>query len=98
VRKDGRDVLVSRGYRQFVERFDAILQQLRASQQFRADLNPEAVRAALIGMTESLLRDQVVAGRSDFAAGFSFDDIRSVLRTMVPALAGETAASKSSKG
>jgi len=88
VRKDGRDVLMSRGYRQFAELFDAVLSDMRRDRQIRADLNLEAVRAALIGMTESLLRDQVVAVRSDVRAGFGFDDVREVLQALMPALAG----------
>jgi len=89
MRKDGRDVLMSRGYRQFAELFDVVLSDMRRDGQIRADLNLEAVRAALVGMTESLLRDQVVAMRSDLRAGFSFDDIREVLQALVPALAGD---------
>ena len=89
MRKDGRDVLMSRGYRQFAELFEVVLSDMRRDGQIRADLNLEAVRAALVGMTESLLRDQVVAMRSDLRAGFSFDDIREVLQALVPALAGD---------
>jgi AcrR family transcriptional regulator len=92
VRKDGRDVLMSHGYRQFVELFDGVLSDMRQEGEIRAELNLEAVRAALIGMTESLLRDQVVAMRSDLRAGFSFDDILGTLRALLPALAAKPAA------
>ncbi len=91
VRKDGRDVLMSRGYRQFVELFDEVLSDMRREGEIRAELNLEAARAALIGMTESLLRDQVVAMRSDLRAGFSFDDVLGTLRTLLPALAAKSA-------
>lgn len=92
VRKDGRDVLMSRGYRQFAELFDGVLNDMRREGQVRADLNLDAVRAALVGMTESLLRDQVVAMRSDLRADFSFDDIRGILQAVLPALASKPAA------
>jgi len=91
VRKDSRDVLMSRGYRQFVEVFDTVLRDMRSREQIRPELNLEAVRAALIGMTESLLRDQVVAQRSELQAGYSFENVRQLLSVMVTALAGEAA-------
>jgi AcrR family transcriptional regulator len=88
VRKDGRDVLVSRGFRQFVELFDATLSDLRREGQLRDDLNPEAMRTALIGLTESLLRGQVVAQRSELRAGYSFEDVSRILRAVLPAFTG----------
>jgi TetR/AcrR family transcriptional regulator, repressor for uid operon len=88
VRKDGRDVTISRGYRQFTELFDALLGEMRERKQIRTDLNLEAVRSALLGMVESLLRDQVIARRSDLRAGYSFDEARRLMQLLVPALAG----------
>ena len=88
VGKDSRDVLISRGYVQFVELFDTVLSEMRSHEQVRADLDLEAVRAALIGMTESLLRDQVVAKRSELRASYSFEELRRLLEVLSPALAG----------
>jgi len=88
VRKDSRDVLISRGYRQFAELFDALLSEMRSQGQIRPDVNLEAVRAALIGMVESLLRDQVIASRSDLRASYRFEDARHLLQVIVPALGG----------
>jgi len=87
IRKDARDVLVSRGCRQFVELFDTALIALQREGQLRADLNPDAMRAALIGMTESLLRSQIVAQRSDLPASYNFEDIRRILQAIVPTFA-----------
>jgi AcrR family transcriptional regulator len=92
VRKDSRDVVMSRGYRQFTELFDELLSEMRRQGQIRNDVNLEAVRAALIGMAESLLRDQVIAKRSDLRAAYSFDDVRNLLHLLVPALTSESAA------
>ncbi len=92
VRKDSRDVLMSRGYRQFTELFDGLLSEMRGQELIRADVNLEAVRAALIGMVESMMRDHVIARRSDLRAGYSFDDVRSLLHMLVPALSGDPAA------
>lgn len=91
VRKDSRDVLLSRGYRQFAELFDGLLSEMRSQGQIRPDVNLEAVRAGFIGMVESLLRDQVIAHRSDLRASYRFDDVRHLLQVMVPALGGKDA-------
>jgi len=91
VRKDSRDVLMSRGYCQFAELFDSVLSEMRSREQIRPDLNLEAVRAAFMGMVESMVRDQVVARRSELRAGYSFDDVRNLLELLVPALSGEAA-------
>jgi AcrR family transcriptional regulator len=91
VRKDSRNVQVSRGYRQFIQLFDGILSEMQSRRQIRPDVNLEAARAALIGMVESLLRDQVVARRSDLPAGYNFDDVRQLLHVLMPALSGEAA-------
>jgi AcrR family transcriptional regulator len=88
VRKDGRDVPISRGYRQFTELFDALLSEMRERKQIRTDLHLEAVRSALLGMAETLMRDQVIARRSDLRAGYSFDEARRLMQVLVPALAG----------
>jgi len=88
VRKDSRDVLMSRDYRHFAELLDGLLSEMRAQEQIRPDLNLQAVRGALIGMIESLLRDQVVARRSDVTADYNFDDMRRLIEVLVPALRG----------
>jgi len=91
VRKDSRDVLLSRGYRQFTEALDSSLSEMRAQEQIRPELNPQALRAALIAIPEGLLRELVVANRSDFRAEYSFDDMQRLLESVVPALALKSA-------
>ena len=85
VRKDNRDVLLSQGFHRFADVVDGILSEMRERGQIRPDVNLQAVRAAFIGMTEGLLRDQVVAKRSEFIANYNFDDVRKVLEILVPA-------------
>ena len=86
VRKDNRDVIMSRGYYQFAQLFEGVLSEMRNRQQIRSDLNLEAVRTAFIGMVESLLRDQVISRRSELLAGYSFDDIQHLLQVLLSAV------------
>lgn len=85
MRKDGTDVLLTRGARQYRELLDGILQDMRNEGQLRADVNLDAVRAAVIGMAEGLWRDQVVATRSELRANYGVDDVRKVMGILIGA-------------
>jgi AcrR family transcriptional regulator len=89
IRKDNRDVFVSQGFQQFSETVNALLRQLRDEGHISKDLNLEAIRAAFVGMTEGLLRDQVLAQRSEFSADYSVEDLKSVLGILVSSFTGE---------
>ncbi|MGB8769772.1 MAG: TetR/AcrR family transcriptional regulator [Candidatus Korobacteraceae bacterium] len=89
VRKDNRDVLLSQGFQRFADVVDGILAEMRDRGQIRPDVNLQAVRAAYMGITEGLLRDQVVAQRSEFVANYNFEDVRRVLEILVPAFRDE---------
>ncbi|HSY12847.1 MAG TPA: TetR/AcrR family transcriptional regulator [Verrucomicrobiae bacterium] len=91
VRKDNRDVVMSRGYRQFSDLVGALLNEMRDRNQIRADVNLEALRAGFLGMAEGLLRDQVVASRSESRLDYNFDDMRKLLGMMVPAFGNDAA-------
>ena len=89
VRKDSTDVLMSQGYGKFTDVVDEILNDMRNEGLIRIDVNLGAVRAAYIGMVEGMLRDQVVAKRSEFHANYGLDDVRKVLEILVPAFSDE---------
>jgi AcrR family transcriptional regulator len=89
VRKDNHDVLVSQGFRQFTAAVDGLLVEMQRQGQIRSDLKLDAVRAAFIGLTEGLVRDRVIARRSDFTADYAFDDIKKVLDLAVSGFGGE---------
>lgn len=90
VRKDNREVFISQGFQQFAQTVSAILREMRDQGQLSPDVNLAALRAAFIGMTEGLLRDQIVAQRSEFQASYSLEDLKKVLGMLVSSLAGGT--------
>src|SRR5208337_4440512 len=73
----------------FAETVSSILHEMRDQGQLSPDLNLAAVRAAFIGMTEGLLRDQILAQRSEFQCSYSLEDLKKVLGMLVSSLAGE---------
>ncbi len=92
VRKDSTDLLMSQGFRKFTDTVHEILVDMRNEGLIRTDVNLEAVRSAYIGMIEGLLRDQVVAKRSEFHANYGPADVRKVLEILVPAFSDDAVA------
>src|SRR3954454_16914354 len=52
IRKEGRIATLTDGFVGFVKLVDAALDDMRTAGQLRQDLNPQAIRSALIGLTE----------------------------------------------
>lgn len=76
IRKEGRMVLMTRGFLQLVKTADLLLKEMRNLGQLRSDLHIEGIRSAMIGMLEGLLRDRMLADRIAYPASFSSEDIR----------------------
>ncbi len=87
IRKEGQIVLITQGFLRFVHVLDGILAQMRAANQLRPDLPVEAVRSALMGMFEGLLRDQMLAEKTGFPARYTAADLRQLFNVILPALA-----------
>ena len=83
IRKHGHMVMMTRGFRQVLEVLDGILRELQYSGKLRPDLHPEAVRSALIGAFEGLLRDQLLAQRADFPAHYDGTELRAAFRAVL---------------
>jgi AcrR family transcriptional regulator len=87
IRKEGQMVMITQGFLQFVGVLDGILAQMRAANQLRPDINIDAVRSALMGMFEGLLRDQMLAQKTGFPSRYTTADLRQVFSMILPALA-----------
>lgn len=86
VRREGHLVLMTKGYLQFVQVVDGILTEMQRNQTMRDDLEPQAVRSALMGMFEGMMRDQVLAKRVGYPAQFSPEDLRKIFHAVVGAV------------
>jgi len=83
IRKEGHLVMLTDGFRQFVGTVDSILREMRDAGQLRSDLPVDAVRSALMGAFEGLLRDQLLARRLGFPARYSGKDIRAIFAAVL---------------
>lgn len=84
IRKHGHMVMVTRGFQQVLLVLDGILQELQGTGKLRPDLHPEAVRSALIGAFEGLLRDQLLAERAgSFPAHYDGVELRAAFKAVL---------------
>jgi AcrR family transcriptional regulator len=83
IRKHGSLVLLTDGFLELVATMDGLLTEMRDSGQLQPDLNVQAVRSALIGAYEGLLRDQILAERGNYPAAYGPEELRKVLRLVL---------------
>jgi hypothetical protein len=76
IRKHGSMVVLTEGFLRMVATLDRLLFEMKEVGQLREDLNPQAVRSALIGAFEGLLRDQVLAERGNYPASYNSAELR----------------------
>jgi AcrR family transcriptional regulator len=83
IRKHSHRVLMTRGFQQAIDVLDGILMELQAAGTLRAGLHTQAVRSALMGAFEGLLRDQLLAERYSFPAHYDGVEMRAVVRAVL---------------
>jgi AcrR family transcriptional regulator len=87
IRKEGRLVTLTDGFLGFVKLVDNTLEEMRNAGQLRADLNAQAIRSALIGLTEGALRDQLLSERAGNPSEFTPENIGSLVDALVESIA-----------
>jgi AcrR family transcriptional regulator len=76
VHGDGKQVVLVPGFLEFIHRTDEILRQL--ADQGELAIPPQALRSALMGALEGMLRDKILARSNGYPAEFSDADIRAI--------------------
>lgn len=83
IRGGGHVVVFVPGFLEFIKVMDGILKELAAHGQFKSQVNPQAVRSALIGCVEGLMRDQLLAKTSHFPGNYTDADVRAIFATVL---------------
>jgi AcrR family transcriptional regulator len=86
IRKEGRLATLTDGFLGFVKLIDSTLAEMRNAGQLRSDLNAQAIRSALIGLTEGALRDQLLAERKGNSADFTPENIGSLVDALIDSI------------
>ena len=77
IRREGRHVVLSPGYIDFVHLVDSVLAKMKDAGLLRPEVSPNAVRSAIMGMTEGMLRDQILSRRrGEYPAEYTDQDFR----------------------
>jgi len=78
IRGDGRMVVLVPGFLEFVKLLDGVLKEMASREELVTGIHPQALRSALMGAVEGLLRDQLLARTSRFPASYSEADMRAI--------------------
>jgi AcrR family transcriptional regulator len=98
IRKEGRVSTFTDGFKGLSEIVDQTLEEMRAAGQLRAELNVRAIRAALIGLTEGALRDQLLAERAGHPAEFTAANVGDLTDALVGLISSDTLSGTPSGG
>ena len=79
IRREGPVVALTEGFLGFVGMIDGVLSEMRAMNLLRPELNPQAVRSALMGMIEGMMRDRYLAAQLGFPADFQPAQLQDML-------------------
>jgi AcrR family transcriptional regulator len=79
IRKEGHMVALTEGFLSFVALVDGVLEEMSANHMLRPNLNAQAVRSALMGMLEGMLRDRFLAERLGFPAHFDLGQLQEAM-------------------
>jgi AcrR family transcriptional regulator len=91
IRTEKRKVILLPGFLEFVRIVDGILREMALQGELKPGLHPQAVRSALMGAVESLLRDRLLARTSHFPASYDEPDIRAIFWLLFEACLQEPA-------
>jgi len=96
IRKEGQMVALTEGFLSFVQLADGVLSDMGTSGMLPPGLSPQAVRSALMGMIEGMLRDRFLAERVGFPADFNVGQLREMLTLVLSSLLATHAPSRAS--
>jgi TetR/AcrR family fatty acid metabolism transcriptional regulator len=84
--RGGSDVVVSKGFSQFIELVRALVHRGQQDGSFQPDFSDAAVAAALMGAAEGMMHDRLIAGRSGKTRPFAEREVRRVFAALLGGL------------
>jgi AcrR family transcriptional regulator len=83
LRKSSGKPLMSRGYAQYAAILDGIVDQVVLQAQLRPDINPRGLRAALFGLLERFLKDELLRQSGEQTVGYSELDLQKMIASLL---------------
>lgn len=87
IRKDGPLLVLTEAFMSFVHLLDEILSEMQSLGMIRRELDIQAVRSALMGMLEGMLRDSFLAKRTEYPAHYSPNEVGRIFSIVLNSLA-----------
>jgi AcrR family transcriptional regulator len=87
MRGGSHEVLLSKGFVQFLQVVDMLIERGRDDGSFRTDVTPKVLCSAMLGCAEGMMRDRVLADRNREPVPFTDDEIFKTFTAMVNGLA-----------
>ncbi len=78
IRGEGHMVVFVPGFLEFVKILDGVLKEIAEQGELAPGTHPQALRSALMGAVEGMLRDQMLARPSRFPSTYSDSDVRPI--------------------
>jgi AcrR family transcriptional regulator len=82
----GSDILITSGYLRFSAAVEEVITEMTLNTPLAEKISPPALTSALIGMFESMLRDQVLARRANFHFSSTPEEVRTIFDLFVSRL------------
>jgi AcrR family transcriptional regulator len=83
IRGDGHMIVLVPGFLEFVKTLDGIVKEIATNGHLLPEIHPQALRSALMGAFEGLLRDQMLARPARFPASYSAADARAIISNLL---------------
>ncbi|HYC61362.1 MAG TPA: TetR/AcrR family transcriptional regulator [Thermoanaerobaculia bacterium] len=90
MRGGSHEVLLSKGFVQFSQVVNMLIERGRDDGSFRTDVHPAVLGSAMLGVAEGMLRDRVLAERLRQPEPFNDDEILRTFTAMVNGLAPQS--------
>lgn len=87
IRGKNSDILLTSGYRRLQEEVTQVVERVLRGSALEGKIRPSAVTSALIGMLESMLRDQAMSERKTGTPDPTSDEIRTMFQVLSSCLA-----------
>lgn len=92
IRGSSSEIHLSRGFIDFDNLLRVLINRGKRDGTFRQELSETAVASALLGATESMIRDRLIAQRAEKPLPFSNDEVRAIFLALLSGLGNHPAA------
>jgi AcrR family transcriptional regulator len=86
VRGDSAEVLITQGFKDFARLVLSLIERGQKDRSFSSALKPQAITSALLGASEGMMRDRLLAAQQNLPSPFPDSQIRAVFGALISGL------------